>query len=249
MVTGHQERTAERLVVREAARVFGPDAGLFGLDLRVAAGEIHALVGLNGAGKTTLMRAVLGMLRLTEGTVEIDGVSLARLPVTAWGRVGHLVGQPVAYPELDCRTNLELAARLQRTAPATVPDVVCAALGDLGLDRYAGVRARRLSQGNVQRLGLAAALQHHPSLVVLDEPTSALDPAGVILLRELLLRRAAAGAAVLVSSHHLDEVARIADHIWVLNHGRIIGSLDAGTRDLEREFFAALHADDEERAR
>ena len=83
-------------------------------------------------------------------------------------------------------------------------------LDELDLRRYAGVRARRMSLGNKQRLGLAAALQHRPDLIILDEPTNALDPAGVILLREALLRRAADGAGVLVSSHHLDEVARIA---------------------------------------
>ena len=82
---------------------------------------------------------------------------------------------------------------------------------------------------------------------MLDEPTNALDPAGVILLREALLRRAAAGAGVLVSSHHLDEVARIADRITVINTGLAIGALDPEGIDLERAFFAMLHADDLER--
>jgi hypothetical protein len=77
-----------------------------------------------------------------------------------------------------------------------------------------------------------------------DEPTNALDPSGVILLREAILRRAHSGAGVLVSSHHLDEVARIADRIAVMNDGRIIGTLDPGATDLERAFFSLLHADD-----
>lgn len=238
---------AERLMVREATRVFGPDAGLFGLDLSVAAGQVHALVGLNGAGKTTLMRAILGMLRLTGGSVQIEGVPLGRMPADAWRWVGHVVEHPFAYPELASRTNLALAARLHGVAPAQVADAVEAAITELGLDRYAHIPARRLSQGNRQRLGLAAALQHDPALIVLDEPTNALDPAGVILLRELLLRRASAGAGVLVSSHHLDEVARIADRIAVLNHGRIIGILDPDTPDLERAFFDMVRADDEQR--
>lgn len=83
---------------------------------------------------------------------------------------------------------------------------------------------------------------------MLDEPTNALDPAGVILLRESLLRRAADGAGILVSSHHLDEVARVADRISVMNSGTIIGSLDSGGVDIERAFFALVHADDERRA-
>ncbi|WP_256829845.1 ABC transporter ATP-binding protein [Ornithinimicrobium faecis] len=238
----------DRLRVREATRVFGADAGLFGLSLSLAAGEVHAIIGLNGAGKTTLMRAVLGMLALTGGTVSIDGTPLARVPTVTWSRVGHLVEHLFAYPELDTRTNLEVAARLHGADSLSIPGIVDTAISELGLVRYAQVRAARLSQGNRNRLGLAAALQHDPSLIVLDEPTNALDPAGVILLRELLLRRAEGGAGVLVSSHHLDEVARFADRISVLNHGQIIGSLAPGEHDLERAFFDLVHADDERRA-
>ncbi|GHG54620.1 hypothetical protein GCM10011331_20550 [Flavimobilis marinus] len=237
------------LRVTGAVREFGPDAGLFGLDLTVAPGEIHALAGLNGAGKTTLMRAVLGMLRPTSGTVHLGGIALNDLPAEAWGRVGHLVDHPFAYPELSTRQNLELAARLRRVAADQVAQIVTTGMADLGITRYAAIRAARLSQGNRQRLGLTAALQHRPRLVVLDEPTNALDPAGVIALREVLLARAATGTGVLVSSHHLDEVARIAHRISVLNHGQIVGALDPATPDLERAFFHLLHADDEERGR
>ena len=82
---------------------------------------------------------------------------------------------------------------------------------------------------------------------MLDEPTSALDPAGTLLLRDVLRRRAAAGAAILVSSHHLDEVARVADRITVMNAGRLIGGLDPGGVELERAFFALVLDDDERR--
>jgi len=109
------------------------------------------------------------------------------------------------------------------------------------------VRVRRLSAGNRQRVGLASALQHHPRILVLDEPTSTLDPAGVLLLRDALRRRAAVGAAILVSSHHLDEVARIADRITVLNAGRVVGALDPGAADIERAFFQLVLTDDERR--
>ncbi len=81
-------------------------------------------------------------------------------------------------------------------------------------------------------------------MIVLDEPTNALDPAGVILLRESLLRRAGAGAGILVSSHHLDEVARVADRITVINDGRAIGALDPDGVDLERAFFDLVLSDD-----
>ncbi|WP_272914081.1 ATP-binding cassette domain-containing protein [Ornithinimicrobium cerasi] len=124
-------------------------------------------------------------------------------------------------------------------------EVVTRSIAELGLEAYATRRARALSQGNRQRLNLAGALQHRPRVLVLDEPTSALDPRGVILLRRALLRRAAEGAGVLVSSHHLDEVARIADRITVISHGIVIGSLDPGGTDIERDFFALVLTDEE----
>lgn len=230
--------------LRGIRRQFRGGTGVHGVDLTVAAGEIHALVGLNGAGKTTLMRLMLGMLRPDAGEVLIDKIALTDLRPQAWAGVGHLVEQALAYGELDARSNLRLAARLHGASAADARAMADAVTAELDLKRYARVRARRLSLGNRQRLGLGAALQHHPRLIVLDEPTNALDPAGVILLREAILRRAQTGAGVFVSSHHLDEVARIAHRISVMNDGRIIGALDPGTPDLERAFFTLVHADD-----
>jgi ABC-2 type transport system ATP-binding protein len=231
-----------RIQARGLTRVFGGGAGVTGIDLDVAAGEIHALVGLNGAGKTTLMRLLLGMLRPDAGTVHIDALPLDRAP---WSRVGHLVETPLAYPELDGRTNLLLAARLHGASRKAAATMVHSVLTELNLSRYAAVRSGRMSLGNRQRLGLAAAIQHDPDVIVLDEPTNSLDPAGVILLREALTRRAAAGAGILVSSHHLDEVARVAHRITVINNGRTIGTLDPTGIDIERSFFTLVHTDDE----
>lgn len=236
-----------RLDARGLVREFADGAGVHGVDLTIAPGEIHAIVGLNGAGKTTLMRLALGMLRPQSGTVRIDGIEIADAPASVWARVGQLVEHPLAYAELDGRSNLIVAARLHGIGRSAAGELVDRAIIEFELARHAKVRASRLSLGNRQRVGLAAALQHDPALIVLDEPTNALDPAGVILLREALLRRARAGAGILVSSHHLDEVARIADRITVVNSGRAIGSLDPAGLDLERAFFAMLHADDRHR--
>jgi ABC-2 type transport system ATP-binding protein len=236
--------TDVRVELRGVHRRFHGGAGVHGVDLTVGAGEIHAVVGLNGAGKTTVMRLMLGMLRPDAGEVRIDGIPLTAVHGRVWAGVGHLVEQALAYGELDVRSNLRISARLHGASPAEAAAMAESVTAELDLTRYARVRARRLSLGNRQRLGLAAALQHDPHLIVLDEPTNALDPAGVILLREAIVRRARSGAGVLVSSHHLDEVARIANRISVMNDGRIIGALDPGTVDIERAFFALVHADD-----
>jgi len=215
------------------------------VDLGVTAGEVHALIGFNGAGKSTLMRAGLGMLRPHAGTVQLFGVGVATADASVWGRVGHLIDTPFVYPELTVRENLWAAARLHGVPSAEVAAAVDRVVAELELGHWAGRRASALSLGNRQRVGLASALVHRPRLLVLDEPTNALDPSGVVLLRELLLDAARDGTAVLVSSHHLDEVARIADRVGVIHAGAIIGELDPHGIDLERAFFAMVYAADQ----
>lgn len=236
----------KRLSGSQLVRRFDSGEGVHGVDLDVASGQVHALVGLNGAGKTTLMRLLMGMLQPESGTVRVGGRDLNSLDASTWAQVGHVVGTPLVYPELNVRTNLSIAARLHGVPRARIDSIVKDSLSAFKLDRYADVRGRKLSEGNRLRVGIAGALQHDPSLIVLDEPTASLDPAGVILLRERLRRHSNDGAGVLVSSHHLDEVARIADRITVINHGRLIGTLDPNGVDIERRFFDLVHADDGE---
>jgi ABC-2 type transport system ATP-binding protein len=231
------------LAFENVSRIFRGGAGVTDLTITVEPGEIVALIGLNGAGKTTLMRLALGMLRAQQGVVSVLGHPLDTVPAEAWAQVGALIEVPLAYPELTVRKNLYLACLLREADPGRVTD----SLHAWRLDPFADRRFRHLSLGNRQRVGLAAAMQHDPRLIVLDEPSNALDPASVILLREQLIRRARHGAAVLVSSHHLDEVARIADRVLPMNAGRLIGELDITGQDLERAFFERIRQDDEHR--
>lgn len=229
------------LAFDNVTRVFRGGAGVTNLTFAVEPGEVVALIGLNGAGKTTLMRLALGMLRPQAGTVRVLGHPLSGLPAARWAQVGALIEVPLAYPELTVEKNLHLAALLHGASPKCVRS----AIATWRLTPVADRRVRHLSLGNRQRVGLAAAMQHEPWLIVLDEPSNALDPASVILLREELIRHARAGASILVSSHHLDEVARIADRVLLMNAGRLIGSLDTAGHDLERVFFERIREDDE----
>ncbi|VVJ22102.1 Efflux ABC transporter [Amycolatopsis camponoti] len=196
------------------------------LSLRVPPGEIYALLGLNGAGKTTTIRMLLGMVRPTSGTVSLLGTPVRPAARAVWSRVGYLVETPAAYPELTVAENLAVAARLRGLGDAPVGEVIAR----LGLEPYATRRARTLSLGNAQRLGLAKALLHRPELLVLDEPANGLDPAGVAEIRALLHDLAREGVTVLLSSHILTEVARLAGRIGVLDRGRLVW--EGATSDL-----------------
>lgn len=236
------------LAARGLHRAFGAERAVAGVDLEVRAGEIHALVGLNGAGKTTLMRLLLGMQRPDAGQALLrhDGAlrEVRDVPSTAWRGVGHLIETPFSYAELTVTEVVRSAARLRGLRRAEATRAAREVLDGLALDHWADRRSRTLSLGNRQRVGLACALVHDPAVLVLDEPSNALDPAGVVLVRRRLRRAADDGAAVLVSSHHLDEMARMADRTTVLHRGVVVGELPAGGVDLERRFFAMVAAAD-----
>ena len=128
---------------------------------------------------------------------------------------------PGLYPDLTARDHLHMAAAYRR-----VPRSACDEIVDrLALGRYLGVRARALSQGNAQRLGLAIALLHRPQVLILDEPTNGMDPAGVVEIRDLLRGLADAGATVFMSTHIVSEVERMADEVGIIHEGRMLDRL------------------------
>jgi ABC-2 type transport system ATP-binding protein len=223
------------------------------VNLRVKQGEIYGFLGLNGAGKTTTIRALLGMIRPSEGNVKVLGQVLGQGGRGPWSQVGHLVESPAAYPDLTVRENLDIARRLHGLQnPKVVDDI----MEKLSIASYADRKAGTLSSGNFQRLGLARALLHKPELLILDEPSNALDPAGIVEIRNLLISLAREhGMTIFMSSHILTEVNLLADRIGIIHKGKLIEELDAerlegirarqlviGTRDPEkaREVLASF---------
>jgi ABC-2 type transport system ATP-binding protein len=195
------------------------------VSLRVEQGEIYGFLGLNGAGKTTTIRALLGMIRPSAGSVQVLGQAVGPNGRGPWRHVGHLVEAPAAYPELTVRENLEIARRLQGISDTSATS---RAIERLGLASYADRKAGVLSSGNFQRLGLARALLHEPELLILDEPAKGLDPAGVVEIRELLASLAnEKGVTVFMSSHILTEVERLATRIGIIHKGRLLEELQA----------------------
>ncbi|HEU4618824.1 MAG TPA: ABC transporter ATP-binding protein [Gammaproteobacteria bacterium] len=209
----------ERIVeIRGLERRFGKAHALAGVSLAVPRGTVFGLVGANGAGKTTLIRHVMGLLRAEVGEVRVFGrdpvaettavlsrigylSEVAELP--EWMRVAELIAFTRAfYPRWDDA----YAEQLRRT-----------------FELDAGKRVRELSKGQRARLGLLLAVSHRPELLVLDEPSSGLDPlVRRDILRAIVKTIADEGRTVLFSSHLLDEVERVADHVAIIDQGRIV---------------------------
>jgi ABC-2 type transport system ATP-binding protein len=226
---------------------YGDTKAVDGLSLRVAEGEIYTFLGLNGAGKTTTIRMLLGMIKPTSGSATVLGKRVRLGSREPWAGVGYLVETPHAYPELTVRENLEVARRLH---PGTERKAVNQAIERLGLGAYAERRAGVLSLGNVQRLGLAKALLHHPRLILLDEPANGLDPAGIVEIRALLLELTRQeGLTVFMSSHILAEVARLANRIGIIHGGKLLREMDLAGLEHERRRRLLVRARDIQAAR
>jgi len=208
---------------------FGTLAAVNELSLSVSPGEIYGFVGLNGAGKTTTIRLLLGMIRPTNGMIKIFGKDI-RKDFNLWNEVGYIVEDPHAYPNLSVRENLEILVHLRKLADKKSIDFI---IDQLKLRDYQHVKAKNLSSGNLQRLGLAKALIHKPKLLLLDEPANGLDPAGIIEIREMLKTLSENGITVFISSHILAELTRIATKIGIIHHGRLIKELK--TPELEKQ--------------
>jgi ABC-2 type transport system ATP-binding protein len=212
------------------------------ISLDIRKGEIYGFLGLNGAGKTTTIRMLLGMIKPNTGSVSLFNNTVQPGRHAVWERVGYLVETPHHYPDLTVRENLEIYRRLRRIKDSAAVDNI---INDLGLAQYVSRRAKTLSLGNSQRLGLAKALMHHPDLLILDEPANALDPAGIVEVRNLLQNLAKNdGVTIFISSHILSEIARLATRIGIIHAGRLVKELDADELITQEEQYLAVNVRD-----
>ncbi len=195
------------------------DRVLDDISLRVPVGSIYGFLGPNGAGKTTTLRLVLGLLRQQHGSIEIFGMSLRRDRMDILRRVGSSIESPSIYAHLTARENLNLWQIVFR-CPATRIDEV---LQLVGLAHTGSKRAGQFSLGMKQRLSIAVALLHDPSLLILDEPTNGLDPHGILETRDLLIAlNRDHGTTILVSSHLLSEIERLVTHVGIIRRGTML---------------------------
>ena len=204
--------------VTELTRRFGATTALASVSLSLPRGAVYGLVGANGAGKTTLIKHILGLLRAQSGSVRVFGLDPVADPVAVLSRIGYLSEEN----DLPGWMRVDELIRYSRAFYPAWDDGYAEELRQtFALDRTAIIR--NLSKGQKARLGLLVALAYRPELLVLDEPSSGLDP---IVRRDILgavIRTIAnEGRTVLFSSHLLDEVEQVADHVTMISHGTIV---------------------------
>jgi ABC-2 type transport system ATP-binding protein len=209
---------------------YGSIVALGELDLEVPRNSVFGFLGPNGAGKTTTMKMLVGLARPTSGRATIFGLNSHTDGRNIRSRVGYLAQDPRFYPHLTARETLRFVARFFYHGAGRALDTrIDETLDLVGLADKAERPTRGFSGGERQRLGIAQAHINHPDLLILDEPAAALDPLG---RRDVLaiIGRLREHTTVFYSTHILDDVERVSDHVAILNHGRLVAS--APTRDL-----------------
>ncbi|MGN2243446.1 ABC transporter ATP-binding protein [Frateuria sp. GZRR33] len=210
------------LVVEGLGRNLGGCTILDSLDFRMPARSVFALLGPNGAGKTTTLNIVAGLDAPDAGAVRICGYDVQRQPIRARQSMAYVPDEPALYDVLSVIEYVEFVGALWGMEAADALMRAEALLVELGLAKNRDARLGTLSRGTRQKVALAGALVHEPSLLVMDEPFTGLDPIAARQIRQVLLRVVQAGASVLMSTHMMDTAQQLATHVGLLMGGRLV---------------------------
>ncbi len=204
---------------------------LKGISLELDEGDILGFIGPNGAGKTTTIKLILGLQSITSGKVFINDYDIERDFEKAIAKVGSIVENPDLYMYMSGYDNLKLIANLYKTVDKKRIDEV---VNLVGLENRIHDKVSKYSLGMRQRLGVAQAILHKPTLLILDEPTNGLDPEGIKSMRELLVKLAKEEhMAILISSHNLAELESFCNKVCIIKNGEIIETSDI--QDVKKE--------------
>ncbi len=206
--------------VEDLTKYYGGKRAIHDLNFRIEKGEIVGFLGLNGAGKTTTLRILACLILPSSGRVSVDGLDAAESAYEIRKRLGFLPDTPPLYEEMSVFDYLRFVAELKGVAAKDLSRRVSEALDTCGLDGVKHEIIGTLSHGYRQRAGIAQAMVHKPSLLILDEPTAGLDPVQIVEMRQLI-KRLGGDHTVLLSSHILTEISQTCDRLLVIHEGRL----------------------------
>ena len=215
--------------VRNLTKSFGRVKAVEDLSFDVASGEILGFLGPNGAGKTTTMRILTGYIGADSGSVTIDGREIAEDREAAKAKIGYLPENNPLYEDMSVVDYLAFAGRVRGLSGDALDARIHDQMRLYGLEKVAGRDIGELSKGYRQRVGLAQAALHDPSILILDEPTSGLDPNQIVEIRNLI-RETGKTKTVILSTHNLGEVEATCSRIIIINQGRLVA--DEKTEEL-----------------
>ncbi|SHE10645.1 ABC transporter ATP-binding protein [Chlamydia abortus] len=227
-------------------KAYGDQIAIDNLQMNVNQGQIYGFLGQNGAGKTTTIRMLLGLIKPTQGQIEIFGENLLEKQRDILKRIGSIVEFSGFYENLTARENLLIHAKLKGVHKK---NAVEEALEIAGLQAETKKRVGQFSLGMKQRLGIARAILHHPELLILDEPTNGLDPIGIKEIRRLIQSLAEERKiTILISSHILTEVEQLADHIGIIHQGKLLEEISFNELRKRNRKYLEFQVSDESKA-
>jgi len=216
------------IAVRGLRKSFAEKEAVAGIDLEIAAGSLAGLVGPNGAGKTTSLSMMTGLLRPDSGQVVINGLDVWSDPPAAKAVIGVVPAEARLFERLSGAEMLEYSGRLRGMAAAQARSRAAQLLDVLDLTADAKRLVADYSTGMRKKAALGCALIHNPSVLFLDEPLEGVDPVSADVIRRLLTRFAASGSTVLFSSHVMELVEQVCDHVSIIDKGRIVATGTTG---------------------
>ncbi len=201
-------------------KYYGAFTAVQDVSFAVPQGSVTAFLGPNGAGKSTTMKMLTGFLAPSAGTASIAGIDVDTDRIAAARQLGYLPENGPLYPEMTPAQQLAYAGRIHGMSAARLKDALDRVASSCRIDEVWHKPIRKLSKGFRQRVGLAQAILHDPKVLILDEPTAGLDPNQILLVRDLI-KSLAKDKTVLLSTHILQEVEAIADHVILISEGRL----------------------------
>lgn len=208
--------------IRKLSKVFGKTPVLKALDLDLKKGEFAVIFGPNGAGKTTLLKLISTLIEPTEGSVFVSGHNVAEEPEKARREIGMLSHDSYLYGELTAKENLLFFGQMYEIKGQELEERIIQLLNDVGLVTKADERVSTYSRGMKQRLSIARAFIHKPSVLLLDEPYTGLDPEASLIFENLLKSPEFQESTRLMVSHDLEKGFALCDRVFILNKGKFV---------------------------